>query len=96
MGNEQLKRRARGRRRRPPRRPPRHAGRRTSSTKWRPAIENYEPNVKLDNTTSLNAAAQPFATYLVTIHNRIHPIFAEEFLAFLDGLPKDHPLNDRT
>jgi hypothetical protein len=61
--------------------------------KWRPAIENYVPNVELANTTSLNAAAQPFATYKVTIHNRIHPIFAEEFLAFLDGLPKDHALN---
>jgi TonB C terminal len=62
--------------------------------KWRPAIENYVANVQLDNTTALNAAAQPFATYKVTMHNRIHPIFAEEFLAFLDGLPKGHPLND--
>ncbi len=62
--------------------------------KWRPAIENYEPVVKLDNVTSLNAARSPFATYLVTIHNRIHPIFAEQDLAALDGLPKSDPLND--
>ena len=66
---------------------------RWSVGKWRPAIENYVPSVQLDNTAPLNAAAQPFATYKVTMHNRIHPIFAEEFLAFLDGLPKDHPLN---
>ena len=62
--------------------------------KWRPAIENYVPNVQLDNTTSLNAAAQPFATYKVTMHNRIHPIFAEEGLEALNALPKDFPLND--
>ena len=61
--------------------------------KYRPAIENYEPSVQLDNTTSLNAARSPFATYIHTIHNRIHPIFAEEFLEFLNGLPKGHTLN---
>jgi len=61
--------------------------------KWRPAIENYEPAVELGNTTALNAARVPFATYLNTIHNRVHPIFAEEFLAALDSLPKGHTLN---
>jgi hypothetical protein len=35
----------------------------------------------------------PFATYINTIHNRLHPIFAEEFLASLDGLPPSHSLN---
>jgi hypothetical protein len=62
--------------------------------KWRPAIENYEPSVKLDNTTALNAARSPFATYLVTIHNRIHPIFAEQYLDFLNGRPKGDKIND--
>ena len=61
--------------------------------KWKPAIENYEPSVELGNTTALNAARVPFATYLNGIHNRIHPIFAEEFLASLDNLNKSHPLN---
>jgi len=60
--------------------------------RWRAAIENYEPSVKLGNQTSLNAARVPFATYINAIHNRLHPIFAEEFLAALDGLPKTHPL----
>ena len=61
--------------------------------KWRAAIENYEPSVELGNTTSLNAARVPFATYLNSIHNRIHPIFAEEFLAALNNLSRDHQLN---
>ncbi len=61
--------------------------------KWRAAIENYEPSVKLGNQTSLNAARVPFASYINAIHNRIHPIFAEEFLASLDNLPKNHAMN---
>ncbi|APR78478.1 extensin-like protein [Minicystis rosea] len=61
--------------------------------KWKAAIENYEPLVELGNTTALNAARSPFATYLNTIHNRIHPIFAEEFLASLDALSRSHQLN---
>ena len=61
--------------------------------KWKAAIENYEPSVELGNTTALNAAQAPFATYLNTIHNRIHPIFAEEYLASLDSLSRSHQLN---
>lgn len=64
-----------------------------SFEKWRPAIENYVASVKPGNTTSLNAARSPFASYLNAIHNRVHPIFAEDFLWSLDELPKDHPLN---
>ncbi len=56
--------------------------------RWRAAIENYDPSVKPGNQTSLNAARVPFATYINAIHNRIHPIFAEEFLASLDSMPK--------
>jgi hypothetical protein len=63
--------------------------------RWRAAIENYEPSVKVGNQTSLNAARVPFATYINTIHNRLHPIFAEEFLAFLDELPDQHALSDK-
>jgi hypothetical protein len=61
--------------------------------KYRAAIENYDPSVKTGNQTSLNAARSVFATYLNLIHNRIHPIFAEEFLASLDGVPANNPLN---
>jgi len=61
--------------------------------RWRPAVENYAPSVQLANTTALNGARSPFATYLVAMHNRIHPIFADEYLGTLGNLPKDHPLN---
>ena len=62
---------------------------------WRAAVENYEPGVKPGNQTSLNAAKSAFGTYLNTIHNRIHPIFAEEFLQSLSNLPPGHKLNDK-
>lgn len=62
--------------------------------RWRSAIENYVPTIKLGNTTALNAARNPFANYLNHIHNRIHPIFADTFLPSLDVLPSTHPLND--
>jgi TonB family protein len=50
--------------------------------------------VKPGNTTALNTAAVPFATYLNGMHNRIHPIFADTFLGSLDSLPPTHPMND--
>ena len=61
--------------------------------KWRAAIENYVPQVKPGNQTSLNAARVPFATYINGIHNRLHPIFAEEFLTSLSNLPPSHSFN---
>ncbi len=61
--------------------------------RWRSAIENYVAVAREGNTTALNAAHAPFASYLNNIHNRIHPVFAERFLVSLDGLPADHPAN---
>jgi len=63
--------------------------------RWRSAIENYVSSVKPGNTTALNTARVPFATYLNSMHNRIHPIFADSFLGSLDGLPASHPMNDQ-
>ncbi len=63
--------------------------------RWRNAIENYVSTVKPGNQTALNTARSPFGTYLVQIHNRIHPIFADNFLGSLDNLPKEHPLNNQ-
>jgi hypothetical protein len=73
-----------------------HRGSWTASNfeRWRNAIENYVSSVKPGNQTALNTAAVPFASYLNTIHNRIHPIFADNFLGSLDNLPKTHPMND--
>ena len=61
--------------------------------RWRSAIENYVPSVKTGNQTALNTARAPFAAYLALIHNRLHPIFADWYLASLDSLPANHPLN---
>lgn len=63
--------------------------------RWRPAIENYVATVKLGNQTALNTAAAPFASYLNRIHNRLHPIFAVNYLGFLDGLPGSAGLHDK-
>ncbi len=73
-----------------------HRGNWQGSTfeRWRGAIENYVSSVRPGNQTALNTAAVPFATYLNSIHNRIHPVFADTFLAALDSLPFDHPMND--
>jgi hypothetical protein len=62
--------------------------------RWRPAIENYDPSVKLGDETSLNAAASPFADYLHDIHNRLHPIFGDEFLG--SGVASGAGLDDMT
>ncbi len=61
--------------------------------KYRAAIENYDPVVKEGNQTSLNAARVPFASYINRMHNKIHPIFADGFLASLTTHP-DQRLGD--
>ena len=73
-----------------------HRGSWTASNfeRWRNAIENYVSTVKPGNQTALNTAAVPFASYLNTIHNRIHPIFADSFLGSLGNLPRTHPMNN--
>jgi TonB family protein len=66
----------------------------SSFERWKSAIENYVSSVKPGNQTALNTARVPFASYLNAIHNRIHPIFADDFLGSLDNLPANHPLSD--
>jgi hypothetical protein len=61
--------------------------------RWRASIENYVPAVKFGNATALNTRASAFATYLNDIHNRIHPIFADTYLASLNRLPSSDPQN---
>jgi hypothetical protein len=61
--------------------------------KYKAAIENYDPLVKEGNQTSLNAARVPFASYINKMHNKIHPIFADGFLASLASHP-DQRLGD--
>jgi hypothetical protein len=77
------------------RRKSKHAGkwRPVGIERWRSAIENYVPSVKPGNQTALNTARVPFASYLNQVHSRIHPIFADQFLASLDSLPASDPQN---
>ncbi len=59
----------------------------THQQRWkefRAALENFTPTVRPGNQTALNAAASPFATYLATVHRRIHRQFSDRFVA---GLP---------
>lgn len=55
----------------------------------RPSVE-----VAIRRSLKLNTARFAFATYLVQMHNRIHPVFSDQILAFLDSLGGAHPLND--
>lgn len=64
-----------------------HAGRMIKNTdfqRYKAAIENYIPSVKEGDKTALNAARVPWATYLNTIHNRIHPLFGDRELDSMD------------
>lgn len=92
IGSDQLsrERRADGQRRRS-----QHQGswRSVGLEKWRSAIENYVSTVQPGNQTALNTARVPFASYLNRIHQRLHPLFADDFLSSLDELPNDHVLN---
>ncbi len=49
-------------------------------TRFRSAIENFLPSVRPGNQTALNAAAAPFSTYLVMVHERIHREYAFKFI----------------
>ncbi|MCH2108857.1 MAG: energy transducer TonB, partial [Polyangiaceae bacterium] len=62
--------------------------------RWRAAIENYVATVTPGNQTALNTAASPFASYLNSIHQRLHQFFAQSFLGYLTRFPADHPLNN--
>jgi hypothetical protein len=43
----------------------------------------------------LGESKKDFASYLNDVHSRIHPIFADQFLASLERLSKSDPLNGR-
>ncbi|MEZ4405581.1 MAG: TonB C-terminal domain-containing protein [Polyangiales bacterium] len=60
----------------------------------RAAIENFTPRVRVGNQTALRTAASPFAAYITAMHRRIHRLFADGFLASLDGASRSSPMND--
>jgi TonB family protein len=66
-----------------------------SQERWRSAAENYVSEVKPENVVSLKSVALSFAIYINQMHARIHPIFSDEFLEWLDDLPETDPLNNQ-
>jgi hypothetical protein len=50
------------------------------------------PAVRVGQQAPLNGARVAFATYVVAMHNRIHPTFTDDFLSSLPSLPKGDPL----
>ena len=59
-------------------------------------LQGYTQRVKLGNQRRLGPARHDYGVYLVEMHNRIHPIFSEEFLGWLATLPSSDPRNDHT
>ena len=67
---------------------------RIDPNRWRDALENYQSNIKPGNQVPLASSREDFAHYLIFMHNRIHPVFADGFESSLATLPCDHPLNN--
>jgi len=61
--------------------------------KWNGALQGYASKVKPGNQRVLAPDRSSFAVYLVAVHNRIHPIFSDEFLTWLDRLSSIDPRN---
>jgi TonB family protein len=62
---------------------------------WRSALEDYIPRVTPGNQRPLgHERGICWAVYLNEMHKRIHPLFADSFLASLAALPPGDPMND--
>lgn len=57
-------------------------------------MRDYAPKVNIGNKLPLAESASDFAQYLNRMHQQLHPIFADSYLASLDSLPKDNPLQN--
>ena len=62
--------------------------------KWAAAMTGYVPSVKPGNQLALGSSAKVWAAYLSAVHVRVHPIFADRFVAALRSLPAGNPLSD--
>ena len=58
------------------------------------SLENFAPDIRPGNQTSLKTRAHPFAVYVAGMHRRIHERWGFGFLVHLDGKSSSHPLND--
>jgi TonB family protein len=62
--------------------------------RWAGSLQGYESPLRGIATRS-GAAQGEFTGYISAIHDRLHPIFADRFLASLEELPDSHPLNQK-
>jgi TonB family protein len=64
-------------------------------TRWQDALLAYRAQVNPGNQRVMGPARVDMGKYLVGVHNRIHVIFADRYLHWLDSLPiKNDPRND--
>jgi TonB family protein len=65
-----------------------------NAARVRAALENFIPEVKPGNQTSLNTRAAPFAAYIAKMHRSIHKLWGFGALDDWDELPSSSPLNN--
>jgi hypothetical protein len=61
----------------------------------RAAVENFIPEVKPGNQTTLNTRAAPFAAYIARMHRSIHELWGFGQLEEWDDKPSSSPFNNR-
>jgi hypothetical protein len=62
-------------------------------SRWHSALVGYVTAVRPTNQRVLGSARSNFAYYLVAMHKKLHPLFAEGFVSELGRLPASDPLN---
>jgi TonB family protein len=61
--------------------------------RWQSALTGFSSTMTLDRRLPIGPVAVPFARYLMGMHFRIHPVFADWFLVSLKDLPATDPMN---
>jgi len=67
-----------------------------NADRWRAAVAGYNASVRPDRVLlpmPIKTVAVPFAAYFNGMHERIHPLFSDWFLEWLDTLPPTNPMN---
>ncbi len=64
--------------------------------RWAASLHGYKSALQAVTTVKSGDAQGEFTDYISVIHNRLHPIFTDGFLASLEQLPDHHPLNRET
>jgi TonB family protein len=65
-----------------------------SRDRWAASLYGYESPLQAITVIKSGAAQGEFTDYVSVMHDRLHPIFTDGFLASLDELPADDPLNE--